>query len=394
MGVPGTLVRVTVKRAEAPEGEFEEIVVTRRAISVRTLRGVHRDGPAWDYWIDRESGLAYFRVSQFTQPTPGEIHKAVTQLLGQGLKGLVLDLRFNPGGSLQSAVQVSDLFLDEGVIVSVRGRSGDTAFTARSPGTLPDFPMVVLLNGHSASASEIVAGALQEADRAVVLGTRSFGKGHVQDVRPLPSGAGHLKMTTANYYLPSGRNIHKSPDSTTWGVDPNPGFFIPLTTAQYNQILRIQRELDIIRDGNDEGEWHDPRWVRERLDDLQLAGAVEALRHFLAHGEWNRPGGDLEENEPILDELRVVERTRERLLRQLEQVDERLEQLLAFVPVEKKEEPVRLIPEDRELAGGLIEVKDADGQIITVLRVTDPTLLEAGLRHAELKPLEEGVTEN
>ena len=131
-----------------------------------------------------------------------------------------------PGGNLDGAVEIADMFLDEGTIVSVKGRKDNDVYKARSVGTLPYFPMVVISNETSASASEILAGALQDNDRAKILGERSYGKGSVQQVRPLPDKLGTLKLTTAYYYMPDGRNIHRKTDSTIWGVDPDEGYYV------------------------------------------------------------------------------------------------------------------------------------------------------------------------
>jgi carboxyl-terminal processing protease len=153
---------------------------------------------------------------------------------------LILDLRFNPGGLLKTAVEVADLFLTEGIIVSTRGRDQEPEiYKAKDAGTLmlpPEkFPMVVLVNKYSASASEIVAAALQDHGRAVVIGERTFGKGSVQNVIEMENHTSALKLTTASYWRPSGKNIHRFPDakdSDEWGVKPNSGFEVPLTLEE------------------------------------------------------------------------------------------------------------------------------------------------------------------
>lgn len=154
--------------------------------------------------------IGYVRLTQFQQQTANDLHQALTELTEQanGLEGLVLDLRNNPGGLLDQAVQVSDTFLSSGLIVYTEGREDDSqmTFSAKRDGTEPDYPIVALINGGSASASEIVSGALQDQHRALILGTRSFGKGSVQTVIPLSDGAG-LRLTTARYYTPNGTSI-------------------------------------------------------------------------------------------------------------------------------------------------------------------------------------------
>jgi len=155
-------------------------------------------------------GYGYLRITNFRMNTLEDVEKHLATLEKEqtGLKGLVIDLRDNPGGLLDQAIKISDLFLDQGVIVSIKGRlrKNTQEFTAFPNGTERDYPIVVLINGGSASASEIVAGALQDHSRALILGTASFGKGSVQTVRPLKEGFG-IKYTIARYYTPSGRSI-------------------------------------------------------------------------------------------------------------------------------------------------------------------------------------------
>ena len=178
-----------------------EVSITRDVIRVRAVRS-NMQG----------DDVAYIRVSQFNEQTTDNLKKALTDLSSQGgdkLKGYVVDLRNNPGGLLDQAISVSDAFLDRGEIVSTRGRNAEETqrFTARAGDLTRGKPIVVLINGGSASASEIVAGALQDHKRATVLGTRSFGKGSVQTIIPLGAGNGALRLTTARYYTPSGKSI-------------------------------------------------------------------------------------------------------------------------------------------------------------------------------------------
>ncbi len=179
-----------------------EVSITRDVIRVRSVRS-------------RQEGddVAYIRVTQFNEQTTEGLKKAIAdlsnQIAGDKLKGFVLDLRNNPGGLLDQAISVSDAFLEKGEIVSTRGRNADETqrFNARPGDLTKGKPLIVLVNGGSASASEIVAGALQDHKRATVLGTRSFGKGSVQTIIPLGSGNGALRLTTARYFTPSGRSI-------------------------------------------------------------------------------------------------------------------------------------------------------------------------------------------
>ena len=164
--------------------------------------------------------VGYIRVTQFNEQTTEGLKKAITDLAAQAgdkLKGFVIDLRNNPGGLLDQAISVSDAFLERGEIVSTRGRNAEETqrFNARAGDLTKSKPVIVLINGGSASASEIVAGALQDHKRATVIGTRSFGKGSVQTIIPLGAGNGALRLTTARYFTPSGRSIQAkgiSPD--------------------------------------------------------------------------------------------------------------------------------------------------------------------------------------
>jgi carboxyl-terminal processing protease len=191
--------RVMRKGAEKPL----EIAITRDIIRVRAVRSKP----------EGDNDVAYIKITQFNEQTTEGLKKAIADLTSQipadKLKGFVIDLRNNPGGLLDQAISVSDAFLDRGEIVSTRGRnvSETQRFNARPGELTKGKPIIVLINGGSASASEIVAGALQDHKRATVLGTRSFGKGSVQTIIPLGAGNGALRLTTARYYTPSGKSI-------------------------------------------------------------------------------------------------------------------------------------------------------------------------------------------
>jgi len=366
-GQPGTKVTATIERA----GKRFDVAMTRAQIQTPTVKGVHRVNDHWDFWLDQNAKIAYVRMTQFTQAAGDDTERVLRDLAAQGMKGLVFDLRFNPGGLLSTAVDVADLFLKNGVIVTTKGRTqGEQKFAAREGGTLPDFDMVVLINSRSASASEIVAGALSEQGRAVALGERTFGKGSVQTVLPLPSGAGQLKITEQYYYLPSGRLIHRKDDSTLWGVDPTPGFYVPMTDDEYSSMLQARREQEIVRprSGGGDGEmWGETSWVLARLKDKQLTSAVEALRAKQTTGEWPEVGGVEPTKEAIHGEARRLEQMRERLIREMDRVDRRL---TALEEAGAKADPVGLLPDNVELAGGELIVRDAKGNEVARLRIT------------------------
>ena len=207
-GPVNTKIKLTIMRKGADKPI--EVTIVRDIIRVKSVR-----------WRPQDSDVGYIRVTQFNEQTTDGLKQAITELNAQlgadKIKGYVLDLRNNPGGLLDQAISVSDTFLEKGEIVSTRGRNPEETqrFNARPGDLIKNKPLIVLINGGSASASEIVAGALQDHKRATLIGTRSFGKGSVQTIIPLGAGNGALRLTTARYYTPSGRSIQAkgiSPD--------------------------------------------------------------------------------------------------------------------------------------------------------------------------------------
>jgi carboxyl-terminal processing protease len=234
-------------------GESEEITITRALIEVQTVKGLKRDAQdQWAYWIDPEKKIAYVRLTSFTDTSAQDLRKVLEGLHKDGMKGLILDLRFNPGGILKTAVDICDMFISEGMIVQTKGRT--TPYweaTATGKNTLPYCPMVVMINPFSASASEILSGCLQDHHRAIVVGERSFGKGSVQNVIPLEGEKAALKLTTSKYYLPSGRNIHRDEDMTEkdeWGVVPD--IIVPMTPEEYIGIIKARQEAEVIHNNS------------------------------------------------------------------------------------------------------------------------------------------------
>lgn len=230
-GKPGTAIRLTIVR----EGQEKplEISVKRDIIRVKSVKSRML-----------EKGYAYLRISQFQSKTADNLLQAMDDLKkenGGALKGLVLDLRNNPGGVLDGAVAVSDAFINDGLIVYTEGRIDDSKmrFTARPGDILNGAPLVVLVNQGSASASEIVAGALQDDKRALIVGSKTFGKGSVQTILPLSNG-GAVKLTTARYFTPSGRSIQAE------GITPDIQFDNVKVTAADKNDLNI-KEADLTR---------------------------------------------------------------------------------------------------------------------------------------------------
>lgn len=225
-GQPGSAIKLSIRRGTK---EPFDVTLTRAVIKIVSVRS------------RMIQDVGYLRVTVFNEQTEVGVRKAAEELKHankNGLAGLVLDLRNNPGGLLDQAVSVSDDFLDAGEIVSTRGRKKEEGqrFFAKTGELFPNVPMVVLINGGSASAAEIVAGALQDHHRAVVVGSKSFGKGSVQTVIPLP-GHGAMRLTTARYYTPSGRSIQNT------GIEPD--ITVPPAKVELVDESKRKREADL-----------------------------------------------------------------------------------------------------------------------------------------------------
>ncbi len=276
-GKAGTKVRLTVQReGEDKPREFE---ITRGRVEVETVMGLHRKADdEWDYWVDPQSKIAYVRLTMFGRNSAADLKKVVQGLNKDGVKGLILDLRFNPGGLLTASVDISSLFLDGGRIVSVRHRVGAEEkhnVERRTGNNLTDFSMVVLVNGYSASASEIVSAALQDHKRAQIFGERSYGKGSVQDIVPFDKG--EVKMTIATFWRPSQKNLNKATagkdggpgkDEDVWGVTPD--HIVKLDRKEVSDLAEYQHDLEVIY----------PKGKMKELTfkDRQLEEAVKYLR--------------------------------------------------------------------------------------------------------------------
>jgi carboxyl-terminal processing protease len=390
-GEEGRPVSLVVERS----GQRLPFTVNRERVIAKTVKGFHRDTAgdggkgAWQYFVDPRRKIAYVRLTQFT-PTSAEEFKEALLSIGadkDGVGGLILDLRGNPGGVLQDAIDIADLFLESGTIVSTRGRAKPEEITkARAEGTLPQFPIAILINGSSASASEVLSGALVENNRAIAVGTRSFGKGLVQAVISLPSGSGQLKFTEQRYYLPSGRCIQRDENSTEWGVDPTAGFYVPMTDEQVIAMTKVRREEDAIRGSSAkarEGEkWSDPDWIVDRLKDLQLAAALKAVQQRIDGGKWEPTGQPLPKGSALASQdLQKATRLRDRMEKELTKLDERIEGLETAASEKAKEQD--LWP-DSDLTGGHVDVYDKSGKVIAKLKITGPDL-ERWLVEADVK---------
>ncbi len=396
-GEPGTPVKLTIDR----KGETFPLEIIRNQIKTRSVKGVHRDpsdAERWQYTIDPARGIAYIRLTQFTPKCADEIDEALRSVgADKGkLKGLILDVRGNPGGVLSEAERIADFFLKSGVIVSTKGRAvAEKVTRAQDPGTYPDFAIAVLINGSSASASEVLAGALVENDRAITIGTRTFGKGSVQIVETLEKARGaQLKFTEQGYYLPSGKSITRKDDSATWGVDPTDGYFVSITDKQLLDMLRVRREEEVIRAGSAAASgqnWSDPEWIVSYLKDPQLGAALKAMQVKVDTGEWKPVGetGATTTNVAV-SELQRLELTRDRIVRELTRLENRMSALATAAEGASTTHDQDFIPEGAKLSGGQLKVYDKDGKLVATLKMTDENLerwlMDAGVEKEEAKP--------
>ncbi len=315
-GVVGTEVVLKVQHSGSPEPE--DITLEREKIRVRTVFAHSRNpDDSWRWMVDNQQKVGYVRITGFSRHTATELRAAMEMLTEQELRGLVLDLRFNPGGLLSAAIEVSDLFVADGRIVSTEGRNVESrSWDAQQEGTCEGFPMAILVNRYSASASEIVAACLQDHQRAVIIGTRTWGKGNVQNIIELADGISALKLTTANYHRPNGKEIHRFPDSKEtdqWGVMPEDPFRVSLTRKERSELMTRQRQLDILRprddETDDEADKADEANEDEANDgktadlvDPQLQKALDYLkRQLVADGTPDvQPSGDQPSDKAVL----------------------------------------------------------------------------------------------
>ncbi|TYO98746.1 carboxyl-terminal processing protease [Geothermobacter ehrlichii] len=275
-GPAGTEISLAIAR----EGEERllEVSLVREIIKIHSVKARLLD-----------DGIGYVRIAQFQERTADDLRRALDDLVaetGGELDGLVLDLRNNPGGLLEQAVKVADAFLKEGLIVYTEGRDEESqmSFSAEADGTEPDCPLVVLINSGSASASEIVAGALRDHRRALILGTRSFGKGSVQTIIPLEDGSG-LRLTTARYFTPNGTSIQAR------GIRPDIEVHSLKTTEEIGGEHLREADLENHFDAPEEGPSRpaSSRLSDEDRADYQLMRALDLLRGMQVFRSLSRP---------------------------------------------------------------------------------------------------------
>lgn len=267
-GDPGTEIKLTVFRPA--ENAFKDITVRREIINVPSIR----DDALLPAPVTAPYKIAYLRITQFGDNTVPELNQSLKKLQGQGMQALVIDLRNNPGGLLEAAVEVAGKFLPPGLpIVSTEGRMGEaekTVFRARGTDKIIDLPLIILINGNSASASEIVAGALKDMRRAILIGQTTFGKGSVQTVQPVertvPPAA--LRLTTARYFTPSHKLIHE--------VGVSPDIEVPIST-ELERDLYLRHSESLLSPAE--------RARVQNVQDIQLQRAINVLKGIITFRE-------------------------------------------------------------------------------------------------------------
>ncbi len=302
-GPVDTPVTLTLERETNGQPQEIDMRLFREKIEIVSVKGWKRLGAAetrWDWFIDPELRIGYVRLLGFTERTDQELDEAIEQMRDQGVRGLILDLRFNPGGLLEQAVSVTSRLVDPpeddrfgGVIVSTHGQNeavGQREYAHSRRARLAGLPVVVLVNEGSASASEIVSGAIQDyastgVVRGVVIGQRTFGKGSVQNVWQLP-GSGVMaavKLTTQYYRLPGGRLIHRKPGADAWGVQPN--YSVEMLPKQIAESFTLRQNADVLKiddkgvvQKNDKEPTPDPEDLITKGIDLQLQQALVLLQ--------------------------------------------------------------------------------------------------------------------
>jgi carboxyl-terminal processing protease len=327
-GKEGAAVRLKVTHAD---GRVEDLTITRRAVVLLSIRGFRIASDHWDFLLDPDHAIGYAHVGLFGDDTVRELKAAIEGLKGRGMKGLILDLRGCSGGKLSAAVAVGQLFLSKGTIVTMQGRGAAAqTYSADGPAPMPDVPLVVLVDGLTAWSAEIVAGALKDHDRAVVVGSRTAGKGSVQSIVTLKEDGGAIKLTTAYLQLPRGEDIDKREGKADWGVDPTDGYYVPMDAKALDALIR--RRLERERAGGPGPAAIEPRKVTPESmaqdeADPQVAAALRTLIARTTRGAFVKSGLPLAEQTARIKQIEQVRQRRQSLLDALKKVDQELGEL-------------------------------------------------------------------
>jgi carboxyl-terminal processing protease len=248
----GTTVDITVQREGAKKER--KITLQRGEFQAESVYGVmRRDDNSWDYWLDRKRKIAQVRIGPIGSNTADELREVLKKLKADGLRGLLLDLRWCPGGLLQPSLQVAQMFLGRCTVATVKGRADKPEKLTTEDGKILDVHMVVLVNGETSGGGELIAAALQDHKRAAIAGQRTRGKANIQNLLPLPSNGAGLRLTTAVFIRPSGKNLHRFPDSKPrddWGVQPDPKLESRIS-PMLSQRLRDWWQQQTLRPGSD-----------------------------------------------------------------------------------------------------------------------------------------------
>jgi carboxyl-terminal processing protease len=321
-GPAGSMIHLQVQGSNGRR----QLAIERAAVSIPSVQGIRRDrGDSWNYLIDPQEKVGYIQICSFNGGTEAEFQQALTALDRVGLRGLILDLRFCPGGLFSSAAGVAKILLSHGTIVSMRGRDlHDTTVFADGKPLLARQPLIVLINEQTSSGGEVLAGALKDNARAIALGSRTRGKGSVQTILNLGGEKGAIKLTTAQLYLPSGRMIQRVSDAVEWGVDPSDGFYMPLTAKQVLALEGSMRLRQILTQNGSA----DSRPTEDTADP-QLAGAIRAMLAKLNNGEFARVGRPIAEFAVDFQRIQVEQA---RLKQRLAEIERELEVLSGKEP--------------------------------------------------------------
>ena len=279
-GPVGSPVTVGVRRAGTEE--LLTLQVVRASVVLPSVLGErYKPDLSWDFMLDEQKKIGYVRLTSVGKQSPEEMRVALEDLQTRGMKGLLLDLRNNPGGMLQQAVETADLFVENGRILTVKDRTGERHYDAHADGTFSGFPIVVLVNRKTASAAEIIAACLQDHERAAVLGERTYGQGIVRSLIDLKGGIGMLKMPVGAFYRPSGKAMNRFPDSkesADWGIRPNDGWEVILSDEEQKQVERARLERDKVKAQEDLSV---PAPVPAAAVDRQLQQGLACLQTFM-----------------------------------------------------------------------------------------------------------------
>lgn len=337
IGRAGTAVNLKVRHSD---GKEIDLAITRRQIQLPTVSGFRRGGDdRWEYMLDAADKIGYLRILQFGTGTLVEVQEIIKNLKEAGIKGLIVDLRNCPGGMLQSAYEIAKVFISEGTIVTTRStNNSEHTYKADGKSLLGDLPLVILVNEQTASAAEILAGAVKDNHRATLLGTRTYGKGSIQEIMKLDADGSAIKLTTAHYFLPSGRTIQKRPGNQDWGVDPTDGYYIPLDAKQAEALQKSMQNREIVGRPKTETKKADaltPESIGKDYADPQLAAALTSMKARLAGGAFTKVGKSQADLLKDIAARESASKRREVLLKSLEEIKKELSDLEQETPAKK-----------------------------------------------------------